>query len=231
LTSPAAPGCAHAGHPSAFVVRTETRVAVASTAEFERRRIQAAARIAGRVGFVGGTLLRSLSHPAKYVELSTYENLEVAWAVGQESAWTEHEGVGLGATVTRHEAYELVHELVTHSSSVVGCEVLTDEVVKHAELAPAFEATLRQLFELRRAHAPGFTFNRLLRSAGRLGSFLVVQGYADLAAAGDADTSADVQSFIHDHPAELYADAPASAEAYAVIARVPEPSITTEEAT
>jgi hypothetical protein len=55
------------------------------------------------------------------------------------------------------------------------------------EVTPAYEATLGELFELRRTHSKGYGYNRLFRSGGRLGRYLVIQGYTDLAAAGSAN--------------------------------------------
>jgi hypothetical protein len=142
---------------------------------------------------------------------------------GRDDAW-------LAVTVRWLVVYALVHALLAREPAQVRCEVLTDKVLRSLELIPAFETALRQLFDVRRAYSPGFGFNRLLRSAGRLGRYLVIEGYSDLTAAGEADTPADVQSFIHDHPAHLYSDTPVSAEAYAVIARVPRPSTAIEAA-
>lgn len=230
LASGTAPRRGPADLPSAYVVRTEIRVDAGSTAEFERRQIRTTEGAAGSAGFVSGTLLRSYSRPARYVMISSYEDVETAWALGHEDALVVARRGDETLTVPRQEGYELVHELVAHAPGHMRCEVLIDEVLRGPELIPAFETALRQLFDLRRTHSSGFGFNRLLRSAGRPGRYLVVQGYSDLAAAGEADSSADVQSFIHDHPAHLYSDTPVSAEAYAVIARVPRPSTASEEA-
>jgi hypothetical protein len=230
--SAAIPDGIHANLSSDYVLRSEISVDAGSTAEFELQQIRAAEEAAGRGGFVRGALLRSYSHPAKYVVISSYEDVQAAWALGQGGVptATRCDNARLDVTMTWQEGYELVHELVSHQPTQVRCELLTDKVLRGPELIPAFETAFRQLFDVRRVYSPGFGFNRLLRSAGRLGRYLVIQGYTDLIAAGEADTAADVQSFIHDHPAHLYSETLGSGEAYAVIARIPGPSPAVEEA-
>jgi quinol monooxygenase YgiN len=238
MLSGTAPSGELADLPSVYLVRTEVELGAGSSAEFERQQIETARRATRRAGFVGGTLLRSYSHPAKYVVVSCYDDVETAWGFDQRDvlAAGRRGGPVLEVTVTQQEGYELVHELAAHPLPHVDCEVLIDDVLKGPEVIPAFEAALRQLFGVRREHSPGFGYNRLFRSGGRLGRYLVIEGYSDLAAAKAANAPADVQSFIHDHPAHLYSDAAASPNAYSVIARVPKraaplrPSIATEEA-
>jgi hypothetical protein len=156
------------------------------------------------------------------VVTSSFESVEAAWAFGKSDIITsamksEPEGA---VTVTQQEGYELAREVVAEPPPEVGCEILIDEVLKGPEVIPAFEATLGQLFEVRRTHSTGYGHNSLFRSGGRLGRYLVIQGYTDLAAAGSANMPADVQAFIHDHPADLYTDEEVFPEAFAVISRV-----------
>jgi heme-degrading monooxygenase HmoA len=205
-----------------YLVRTEMMVAAGHSAGFEQRQIAIAEEAIGVAGFVGESLLRSYSHPAKYVVTSSFDSVESAWAYGRSDGFATAVGSEpLGAvTITQQEGYELVHEVVAEPLPPVECEILIDEVIKGPEVIPAFETTLRQLFEVRSAHSTGYGYNRLLRSGGRLGRYLVIQGYTDLEAAGAANTPADVQSFIRDHPADLYTDKEVFPEAYAVIACV-----------
>ena len=205
-----------------YLVRTEVLVRAGHTADFERQQMGMAESALEVAGFLGGSLLRSYSHPAKYVVTSSFESVEAAWAFGKSDVFTnamKSEPVG-AVTVTQQEGYELAREVVAEPLPEVGCEILIDEVLKGPEVIPAFETTLGQLFEVRRAHSTGYGHNSLFRSGGRLGRYLVIQGYTDLAAAGSANMPADVQAFIHDHPADLYTDKEVFPEAYAVISRV-----------
>jgi heme-degrading monooxygenase HmoA len=169
-----------------YLVRTEVMVGAGHSADFEQRQVRMAEEAMGTPGFIGGSLLHSYSHPAKYVGIWSFDNVEAAWAYGKSDAFTsamKNEPVGT-VTATQQEGYELAHEVVVHPLPHVGCEILVDEVLKGPEVAPAFEATLGELFELRRTHSNGYGYNRLFRSAGRLGRYLVIQGYTDLAARG-----------------------------------------------
>jgi hypothetical protein len=156
------------------------------------------------------------------VVTSSFESIEAAWAFGKSDVFTNAmKGEPAGAvTVTQQEGYELAREVVADPLPEMGCEILIDEVIKGPEVIPAFEATLGQLLEERRAHSAGYGHNSLFRSGGRLGRYLVIQGYTNLAAASSANPPADVQAFIHDHPADLYTDKEVFPEAYAVISRV-----------
>ena len=192
------------------------------TADFERQQMGMAESALEVAGFLGGSLLHSYSHPAKYVVTSSFESVEAAWAFGKSDIVTsamKSEPVG-AVSVTQQEGYELAREVVAEPLPEVGCEILIDEVLKGPEVIPAFEATLGQLFEVRKTHSTGYGHNSLFRSGGRLGRYLVIQGYTDLAAAGSANMPADVQAFIQDHPADLYTDKEVFPEAYAVISRV-----------
>jgi heme-degrading monooxygenase HmoA len=205
-----------------YLVRTEVMIGAGHAAEFEQQQIGLAEEAMDTAGFLGGSLLHSYSHPAKYVVTSSFESVEAAWAFGKSDVFTNAmKGEPAGAvTVTQQEGYELAREVVADPLPEVGCEILIDEAVKGPEVIPAFEATLGQLFEVRRAHSAGYGHNSLFRSAGRLGRYLVIQGYTDLAAAGSANMPADVQAFIQDHPADLYTEGEWFPEAYAVISRV-----------
>jgi heme-degrading monooxygenase HmoA len=207
--------------PSVYLVRTELMIRPGDTGDFEQIQTAMAQDAAGAPGFLGATLLRSFSHPSKYVVTATFDSVDSAWALGNSDAFSyalREQPVG-AVTVTQQEGYTLAHEAVAEPLPDVGCEILIDEVIKGPEVIPAFEATLGQLFEVRRMHSPGYGYNRLLRSGGRLGRYLVIQGYADLAAASGANMPADVQAFVHDHPADLYTDKEVFPEAYAVIAQ------------
>jgi heme-degrading monooxygenase HmoA len=224
-TTDQAPGTAgEAREPTRrlYLVRTEMLVRAGYTADFERQQMGMAESALVVAGFLGGSLLRSYSHPAKYVVTSSFESVEAAWAFGKSDVFMhamKSEPAG-AVTITQQEGYDLAREVVAEPLPEVGCEILIDEVLKGPEVIPAFEATLGQLFEVRRTHSAGYGHNSLYRSGGRLGRYLVIQGYTDLAAAGSANMPADVQAFIHDHPADLYTDKEVFPEAYAVISRV-----------
>jgi heme-degrading monooxygenase HmoA len=205
-----------------YLVRTEVMIAPGHAAEFEQQQIRLAEEAMDTAGFLGGSLLHSYSHPAKYVVTSSFESIEAAWAFGKSDIFTNAmKGEPAGAvTVTQQEGYELAREVVADPLPEVGCEILIDEVIKGPEVIPAFEATLGQLFEVRRAHSAGYGHNSLFRSGGRLGRYLVIQGYTELAAASSANMPADVQAFIQDHPADLYTEGEYFPEAYGVISRV-----------
>jgi heme-degrading monooxygenase HmoA len=205
-----------------YLVRTELMVRPGHSTDFEQRQVRMAEEAMGTAGYISGSLLHSYSHPAKYVVTWSFENVEASWAYGKSEAFVsamKSEPAGT-VTTTKQEGYDLTHEVVAHPLPHVGCEILVDEILKGSEVTPAFEATLGELFELRRTHSNGYGCNRLFRSAGRLGRYLVIQGYTDLAAAGSANTPAAVQAFIRSRPANLYTDKEVFPEAYAVIFRV-----------
>ena len=205
-----------------YLVRTEVMVGAGHAADFEERQVRMTGESVGTAGCIGGSLLHSYSHPSKYAVTRTFDSVEAAWDYGKSDAFTSAmKSQPAGAvTVTQQEGYELAHEAVAEPLPGVGCEILIDEVLKGPEVIPAFESTLGELFEVRRTHSQGYGYNRLLRSGGRLGRYLVIQGYADLAAAGSANTPAEVQEFIRSNPADLYTDKEVFPEAYAVLFRV-----------
>jgi heme-degrading monooxygenase HmoA len=205
-----------------YLVRTEVMVRPGHAADFEQRQVQMTEDAMGTAGFIGGSLLHSYSHPAKYVVNRSFDSVDAAWAYEKSDAFTnamKSEPAG-AVTVTQEEGYDLAHEVVAQPLPRVGCEILIDEVVKGLEVTPDYEATLGELFELRRTHSTGYGFNRLFRSGGRLGRYLVIQGYTDLAAAASANTPAEVQAFTRSRPADLYIDEEVFPEAYAVLSRV-----------
>ncbi len=205
-----------------YLVKTVVLVRAGHAADFEQRRSRMAEDAIGTAGFIGGSLLHSYSHPAKYVVTRSFDSVEAAWAYGKSDAFTSamKSEPGGTVTVTEQEGYDLAHEVVAQPLPRVGCEVLIDEVLKGPEVTPDFEATLGELFELRRTHSKGYGYNRLFRSGGRLGRYLVIQGYTDLAAAASINTPPEVQEFTRSHPANLYTDKEVFPEAYAVISRV-----------
>ena len=137
-----------------------------SNADFEQQQIRLTEEAMDTAGFVGGSLLHSYSHPAKYVVTSSFESIEAAWAFGKSDVFTNamKRGPAGAVTVTQQEGYELAHEVFADPLPDVGCEILIDEVIKGPEVIPAFEATLGQLFEVRRQHSAGYGYNRLFRS-------------------------------------------------------------------
>jgi heme-degrading monooxygenase HmoA len=200
-----------------YVMRTELLVAAGHAADFEQRQARTSEEAMGFDGFHAGSLLRSYSHPAKYVVLSRFDTVESAWSFERSDLSAAR---AAGTTVVAQEGYELAFEHAVGSHLPVACELLVDEVVERSELVLAYEAARRQLFELRGTYSRGYSYGRLLRSGGRLGRYLIVEGYTDVRVAGAANTPADVQAFIHDHPVGLYTDREVSWEAYAAIARV-----------
>ena len=104
------------------------------TADFERQQLGMAESALGFAGFLGGSLLRSYSHPAKYVVTSSFESVEAVWAFGKSDVFTsamKSEPVG-AVTLTQQESYELAREVVAEPRPEVGCEILIDEVLKGA---------------------------------------------------------------------------------------------------
>jgi heme-degrading monooxygenase HmoA len=199
-----------------YFTRTELLIASGRAEDVEQRLVRTSEEAVGFEGFLGSSLLRSYSHPAKYVVLSRFDTVESAWSFERSDLTTARAD---GTTVVAQEAYELAFE-TADSGMPVACELLVDEVLERQALVLAYQAARRQLFDLRRAYSCGHGYSRLLRSGGRLGRYLVLEGYTDVHAAGAANTPADVQAFIHDHPAGLYTDTEVSWEAYAAISRV-----------
>jgi heme-degrading monooxygenase HmoA len=199
-----------------YFTRTELLVASGNAEDFEQRIAGTSDEAMSFAGFIGGSLLRSYSHPAKYVVLCRFDTVESAWSFERSNLCAARTH---GTTVVAQEGYELALESVG-SFGQAACELLVDEVLGRPKLVLAYEAARRQLFDLRRAYSPGYGYSRLLRSGGRLGRYLIMEGYVDVRAAGTANTAADVQAFMDDHPAGLYTDKEVSWEAYATISRV-----------
>jgi heme-degrading monooxygenase HmoA len=205
-----------------YLIRSEWRVKAGYTAEFEERRWALAETARGMQGYLGETLLHSYSHPAKYALTQRFDDVEAAWAYDRNPALSEILRLepSDAVTVTQQEGYVEVHEVdAENMPATVGCEIVVDEVLKAVEVAPAFEGTLHELFELRKTHAPGYGYNRLYRSGGRLGRYLVIQGYSDLGAAGRANLPPQVQAFLQAHPDSQFIDEAVQPEAYAVLYR------------
>src|SRR4051812_3921972 len=81
-------GEAREATPRLYLVRTEVLVRAGQTADFEREQLGIAESALEAPGFVGGSLLRSYSHPAKYVVTSSFESVEAAWAFGKSDVFT-----------------------------------------------------------------------------------------------------------------------------------------------
>jgi antibiotic biosynthesis monooxygenase (ABM) superfamily enzyme len=203
-----------------YLVRTGLMVRAGEAAEFEARQQTMAETTRGLPGYLGMTLLQSYSDPAKYAVTLSFDSVEAAWAYGKSNAF-EHsirdQLVG-AVTIAQQEGYDTVLEVNANPMPAAAtCEILVDEWLKGPEVTPAFEGTLRQLFELRKEHAVGFGTNFLGRSGGKLGQYLVIQRYSDLEAAKRANTAPEVQAFIQTHPASLYTDQVVHPEAYAIV--------------
>jgi quinol monooxygenase YgiN len=205
-----------------YLVRTELMVHASYTAQFEERLRELAETTKGTSGYLGLTALHSYSHPGKYAVTQRFANVDAAWEYGkgEDFAAAVKSQPEDSVTVSQQEGYDAVLEVDAEPMPSVGCEILVDEVLKGLEVTPAFEATLGELFELRKKHARGYGTNRLQRSRGSLGRYLVIQGYTDLEAASRANTAPEVQAFIRDHPASLFTDEAVHPEAYGVLYRV-----------
>jgi heme-degrading monooxygenase HmoA len=177
-------------------------------------------------GFQEGTLLNSLSYPAKYVFLMRWESREArqVWAKGEAfndffQANPPQEFVTLGRS---QEAYDVLFR-VTGEGQAAYAGLVDWTLDPRPGNATSFERSRKEIFALRKHHVSGLVLNGLGRLCGHQYRYQVVQCYSTmdaLQAASPGSPIPQLQVFGEAHPPSAYASTPLSAEVYEVVQRL-----------
>lgn len=205
------------------LVRTDFMVRPAGNGEFEAVIATLGDARKGQPGYLGQTLLQSYSHPSQYTVTARYENGEAVRALFKSDAFVSFiHGLPAGLfAVAQQEVYESVLDVDADNlqASDSRCEVLTDWMVRTGA-ATDFERSRQQLFEIRKQQMQGFVSNRLRRSAGTPGRYLLLGIYTDGESARAGQSVPAVQTFNKAHPYSAYAGVPPTIQAYHVLHRM-----------
>lgn len=207
-----------------YLVRTEMTVRPGGAGELEAGIARLGQMRKGLPGYIGQTLGHSYSHPAKYLIVGRYENVEAAWAFNRGEVlaqWAKDITPGL-VTITLQEGYESVFGVPETLPAAPGdtCDILVDWTLKGPGVVADFENSRRELFALRQKHVKGFVTNRLMRSGGVGNRYVIVQMYTDREAARAVSSAPELRVFAEAHPPSLYANEPPVGEAYFPIHRM-----------
>jgi len=177
-------------------------------------------------GFQAGTLLNSLSYPAKYVSLTLWESREAGRAFAKSEAFGalfQATSVQELATLGRpQEAYDVLMRVLSEGQSAYAG--LVDWTLDpQPDNAASFERTRKEIFELRKQYVPGFVANGLGRLLGHSYRYQVVQFYSTMDALGSAVLGSQIpqiQALIEAHPNSKFASTPVSGDRYEVVRQV-----------
>jgi len=174
-------------------------------------------------GFQTGTLMNSLSYPAKYVFLMLWENREArqTWTKGEAfNAFVEANPPQALVTPGRpQEAYDVLFR-VTGEGQPAYATLVEWALDPRPGNAASFERTRKELFELRKQYVPGFVVNGLGRLLGHEHRYQVVQFYSTMDAFRAASPGTQIpqlQAFVGAHPTSEHASTPPSGESYEVV--------------
>jgi heme-degrading monooxygenase HmoA len=177
-------------------------------------------------GFQSGTLLNSLSYPAKYVFLMRWENREArqAWSKSEAfSAFFQANPPQALATPGRpQEAYDVLLR-VTGEGQPAYAGLVDWALDPRLDNTASFERTRKEIFELRKQYIPGFVSNGFGRLLGHPYRYSVVQFYSTMEALQAANPSSQIPqlaAFMRAHPFSEHASTPPSGEGYEVVQQV-----------
>jgi heme-degrading monooxygenase HmoA len=193
---------------------------------FEAWWAQFSALVHAQRGFHEGTLLNSLSYPAKYVFLMRWESREArqVWAKGEVfndfmQANPPQQLVTLGRP---QEAYDVLVR-VTGEGQPAYAGLVDWTLDPRPGNAASFERSRQEIFALRKQHVPGLVLNGLGRLFGHQYRYQVVQFYSTLDALQAASPGSPIpqlQAFGQAHPPSTYASTPPNGEVYEVVQHV-----------
>jgi heme-degrading monooxygenase HmoA len=177
-------------------------------------------------GFQAGTLLNSLSYPAKYVSLTLWESREAGRAFAKSEgfgALFQAHAVQELATLGRpQEAYDVLMRVMSEGQSAYA-SLIDWTLDPEADNAESFERTRKEIFELRKQYVRGFVANGLGRLLGHPYRYQVVQFYSTMDALDSAVLGSQIpqiQAVIEAHPNSKYASTPVSGDRYEVVRQV-----------
>jgi heme-degrading monooxygenase HmoA len=180
----------------------------------------------GQPGYLGQTFLHSYANPVRYAVTSRWENVEACWDFYCSEAFgglmkDAPKGMFTGIQQAGYESvFEVDAEGINPATIVADCEILVDWTIDlRPGNAAAFEKSRREIFELRKQHVQGFVSNRLRRSAGVAGRYLILQIWKDVASSRAGLSEPALAAHANAHPFGLYGSTPPSGEAFYVISR------------
>jgi len=177
-------------------------------------------------GFQAGTLLNSLSYPAKYVSLTLWDSREAGRAFVKSEAFSAvfqaNPTQELATPGRPQEAYDVLMRVMSEGQSAYAG--LVDWTLDpQPDNAASFERTRKEIFELRKQYVPGFVANGLGRLLGHPYRYQVVQFYSTMDALSSAVLGSQIpqiQALIEAHPNSKYASTPVSGDRYEVVRQV-----------
>jgi heme-degrading monooxygenase HmoA len=209
-----------------YAIRTEVMVVAGKARAWEAWWARLGAMNKTQPGFQEGTLLNSLSYPAKYVFLMRWESREArqAWTKGEAfNAFVEANPPQALVTPGRpQEAYDVLFR-VTGEGQPAYVSLVDWTLDPRPGNAASFERTRQEVFALRKQYVPGFVFNGLGRLFGHQSRYQVLQAYSTLEALRDTNVGSPIpqlQAFVGAHPSSAYASTPPNAEGYEVVQHV-----------
>ena len=209
-----------------YATRTEVMVAPGKALAWEAFWAKISELGKAQQGFQAGTLLNSLSYPAKYVSLTLWESREAGRAFTKSEAFgalfQAHAVQGLATLGRPQEAYDVLMRVMSEGQSAYAG--LVDWTLDpQPDNAASFERTRKEIFELRKQYVPGFVANGLGRLLGHPYRYQVVQFYSTMDAFRSAVLGSQIpqiQAYIEAHPNSKYASTPVSGESYEVVRQV-----------
>jgi hypothetical protein len=118
------------------------------------------------------------------------------------------------------EAYATIVD-VNGSNEQPGSIILVDWTLENRPgNAAAFEASRKELFELRKKHQAGFVSNQLLRYLGSPNRYLIVQRSTSREMLPPVQTARELQAFTEAHRGEFLTATPNIQERYEVIQQI-----------
>lgn len=187
-----------------YLLRTDLIASPGAAMELEALAGRAFAAMRTQRGFVRALLGNSPGQPAVYLSLVIWESRDdaLAWA-GSDAGRLIREELRTQACMTLArptEAYELLYDLVVEPLSVGHIGLAQRTVSEPRTQASEFEATARNVSELRRKHGAGFVANGLARFLGGGGRYMAVLLYTSKAAADAIDQPPEIACYREAHP-------------------------------
>ena len=209
-----------------YLTRVDVMVAVGRLADLEAWVKQYGDVLKAQQGFQALVHGNSLGYPAKHTGIVRWESREAAVAWDRSpalQAFVKANPIeGLCTIPQPAEAYGFILG-VGEPSAQARYGYLTDWHID--DLRPgntaAFHSSRQRMFELHQKHHKGFIFNRLWRSLGNPYKYLVIHGYTNREAFGEATRAAletpELQEVGRAYRWDDYTSTPPAIEAFEVI--------------
>ena len=206
-----------------YVTRTETTVVAGRAGDYEERAARLGELVKSQRGFQGRLLLNSFGYPGKWALLTFWESREAAraWARSpQNLAFIQANPLqGISALNRPGEAYAVIHD-VSGSGEAASVNLVDIALDARPCNAAAFEASRKELLELRKEHFQGFVSNWTLRFLGSANRYLGVLQSSSREMLGPVQTAPELAAFTAAHPNTEWASTPFLVERYEVIQRL-----------